>query len=127
MGIQSRYRLYRDPANGVFAGVCAGIARYFGVERIVVRIAFVIAFCFFFVPAALGYVVLAFILPTRPPALYASGEEESFWRGVATAPDDTLHGLRRRFGDIETRLRAMERQVTSDDFDLQRKFRDLGR
>ena len=33
MWTDSRYRLYRDPANGVFAGVCAGIARYFGVER----------------------------------------------------------------------------------------------
>jgi phage shock protein C len=127
MWTDSRYRLYRDPANGVLAGVCAGIAQYFGVERIAVRIAFVLAFFFFFVLAAIGYVVLAFVLPKRPPALYASGEEESFWRGAATAPDDTLHGLRRRFGDIETRLRAMERQVTSDDFDLQRKFRDLGR
>jgi len=50
----------------------------------------------------------------------------AFWRGAATAPDDTLAGLRRRFGDLETRIREMERQVTSGEHDLRRKFRDLG-
>jgi phage shock protein C len=124
---RTRYHLYRDPANGMLAGVCAGIAGYFGIERIAIRIAFVVALILFFPPTAVLYVVLAFALPKRPPRLYEAPEEETFWRGVATAPDDTLQGLRRRFGDVETRLRAMERQVTSSDFDLHRKFRDLGR
>ena len=122
----SRYRLYRDTEHGILAGVCAGIADYVGVERIVIRLAFVVALVFFIVPAALAYIVLAIALPKRPPALYRSEEEATFWRGVATAPDDTLTGLRRRFGDLETRIRAMERQVTSGEHDLRRKFRDLG-
>ena len=125
MGIQSRYRLYRDPEHAILAGVCAGIADYLGIERIVIRLAFVLALMFFIVPAWLAYVLLAIALPKRPPALYASGEEAAFWRGVATAPDDTLGALRRRFGDLEGRLRAMERQVTSGELDLRRKFRDL--
>lgn len=125
MWTDSRLRLYRDPDHGVLAGVCAGIAAYFGVERIVVRLAFVLAFFLFFVLAALGYVVLAIALPRRPPALFASGEEEAFWRSAATAPDDTLQLLSRRFGDLEARLRAMESHVASPDFDLRRKFRDL--
>ena len=121
----SRHRLYRDPEHGLLAGVCAGIADYLGVERIVIRLAFVLTLVLFIVPAALGYILLAIALPKRPPSLYASEEEAAFWRGVATAPDDTLAGLRGRFGDLEARLRAMERQVTSGDFDLHRKFRDL--
>jgi phage shock protein C len=125
MWTDSRYRLYRDPDHGVLAGVCAGLGAYFGIDRVAVRIAFVLALILFFVPAALGYVVLAIALPKRPPALFASGEEEAFWRGAATAPDDTLHGLRRRFGDLEARLRSIEGHVTSPDFDLHRKFRDL--
>jgi phage shock protein C len=120
-----RFRLYRDPANGVLAGVCAGIAEYFGLERLVVRLAFVVALVLFFPPTALAYIVLAIALPKRPPALYANREDEAFWRGVATAPDDTFHGLKRRFGDLENRLRAMEQSVTSSEFDLHRKFRDL--
>jgi phage shock protein C len=126
MRSQWLHRLYRDPEHGILAGVCAGIADYLGVERIVIRLAFVLALVLFIVPAALAYILLAFALPKRPPALYASDEEAAFWRGVATAPDDTLAGLRRRFGGLEARLRAMEHQVTSDEFDLHRKFRDLG-
>lgn len=125
MWSDSRIRLYRDPASGMLAGVCAGIANYFGVERFVVRLAFVLALVFFFFPAVIGYVALTFLLPKRPPALFASGEEESFWRGVATAPDGVVTGLRRRFGDLEGRLRTMESHVASSDFDLRRKFRDL--
>ena len=47
--------------------------------------------------------------------------------GAASRPRPTtrLPRLRRRFGDLETRLRAMERRVTSREFDLRRKFRDL--
>ena len=125
MGTQSRYRLYRDPEHAILAGVCAGIADYLGIERIVIRLTFVLALVFFIVPAGLAYILLAIALPKRPPALYRSDEEAAFWRGVATAPDDTLAALRRRFGDLEGRLREMERQVTSGDADLRRKFRDL--
>lgn len=108
------------------AGVCAGIADYLGVACIIVRLAFVLALVFFVVPAPLAYILLAIVLPKQPPALYSSAEEKVFWRGVATAPADTLAGLRRSFGDLETRIRAIERQVTSGDLDLRRKFRDLG-
>jgi phage shock protein C len=121
----SRYRLYRDPEHAILAGVCAGIADYLGVERIVIRLGFVVALVFFIVPAALAYILLAIALPKRPPTLAMSGEERAFWRGVATAPDDTLAGLRGRFGNLEARLREMERQVTSGELDLHRKFRDL--
>ena len=100
MWSDSRYRLYRDPDHGMLAGVCAGISAYFGIDRMAVRLAFVLALVFFFVPAALGYVVLAIVLPKRPPALFASGEEEAFWRSVTTAPEDTLQTLRRRFADL---------------------------
>ena len=125
MWSDTRHRLYRDPRHGILAGVCAGIADYLGIGRIVIRLAFVLGLVFFIVPAALAYILLAIALPKRPPALYRSEEEAAFWRGVATAPDDTLAVLRRRFGDLEGRLRVMERQVTSGEIDLRRKFRDL--
>lgn len=121
-----RFRLYRDPARGWLAGVCAGIAGYFGIAPVLVRLAFIAALILFVVPAVIGYVVLALALPPRPPELYASGEEEAFWRATATAPDETLTRLRRSFGDLEARLRALEGQVTARDFELRRRFRDIG-
>jgi len=38
-----RYRLYRNPARGIIAGVCAGIADYFGIEPVLVRLSFCLA------------------------------------------------------------------------------------
>lgn len=126
-GSSDRLRLWRDTDRGIIAGVCAGIADYIGIEPVVVRVAAVVGMFFFTVPTVAAYVILAVVLRPKPPALYGSRDEETFWRGVNNAPADTLHGLRRKFRDLEDRLRHMEAQVTSGDFDLHRKFRDLDR
>ena len=123
----TRYRLWRDTDRGIIAGVCAGIAAYIGVEPIVIRLVAVLGLVFFFPPTIVAYVILALVLRPKPPALYASPDEEAFWRGVGTAPADTLHSLKRKFADLEARLGYMESQITSGDFELHRKFRDLGR
>jgi phage shock protein C len=123
----TRHRLWRDTDRGILAGVCAGIADYIGVEPIVVRLLAVLGLVFFFPPTIVVYVILALVLRPKPPTLYASADEEAFWRGVGTAPADTLHSLKRKFADLEARLGQMEGQVTSGDFDLHRRFRDLGR
>jgi phage shock protein C len=123
----TRYRLWRDRDRGIIAGVCAGIADYIGVEPIVVRLAAVLGLVFFFPPTIVVYVILAVVLRPKPRALYASPDEEAFWRGVGIAPADTLHSLKRKFADLEARLGRMESQVASGDFELHRRFRDLGR
>jgi len=123
----TRYRLWRDTDRGIIAGVCAGIAGYIGVEPIVVRLVAVLGLVFFFPPTIAAYVILALVLRPKPLALYASPDEEAFWRGVGTAPADTLHSLKRKFADLEARLGQMEGQVASGDFELHREFRNLGR
>jgi phage shock protein C len=122
-----RYRLWRDRDRGIIAGVCAGIADFIGAEPIVVRLVAVLGLVFFFPPTIVAYVILAVVLRPKPPALYASPDEEAFWRGIGTAPADTLHSLRRKFADFEALLGHMESQVASGDFELHRRFRDLGR
>ena len=126
-GSNTRYRLWRDTDRGIIAGVCAGIAGYIGVEPIVVRLVAVLGLVFFFPPTIVAYVILALVLRPKPPTLYASPDEEAFWRGVGTAPADTLQSLKRKFADLEARLAQMEGQVVSGDFELHRNFRDLGR
>lgn len=68
--------LHRDPSKGKIAGVCAGIAEYFGMEIWLVRILtltgfFLLAPPFFF----FGYVAAWFILEKKP-------------RGLSTKPTD---------------------------------------
>ena len=103
---------------------------FFHGEFLVLGILFlvvVLGLIFFFPPTIVAYVMLAVVLRSKPPALYASPDEEAFWRGVGTAPADTLHSLRRKFADFEARLGQMESQVASGDFELHRQFRNLGR
>lgn len=118
--------LYRNPVDGHIAGVCAGLGDYFGVPARNIRIALVLLSVFgFFGPVLLGYIVLAALLPRRPPRLYRDPEDESFWRSVARHPADTVSGLTRRFRELEGRLTRLERRVTSPDEALRARFREL--
>ena len=122
-----RWRVFRDPENGWIAGVCAGIAENAGVDPLVIRLAAVISTIFFVVPALVAYVALAIVLPVRPRTLFASSEQEGFWRGLRSRPQTMLERTAEQFRDLERRLARMEEAVTSNDFDLHRGFRDLGR
>jgi phage shock protein C len=118
--------LYRDPARGKIAGVCAGLADYFGVKVGGVRIALILLSVFgFFGPVLVGYIVLAVLLHPRPAHLFKDSDDEAFWRSVVRRPTDTVSGLARRFRDLDNRLVKMEQRVTSPDEVLRARFRDL--
>lgn len=62
-----RKELHRDPDNGRIAGVCAGIAEYFGLETWLVRILAVTGFFLLAGPFMLvAYVAAWFILDKKP-------------------------------------------------------------
>jgi len=118
--------LYRDPSRGKIAGVCAGLADYFGVKVGGVRLALILLSVFgFFGPVLVGYVVLAVLLQTKPAHLYRDSDDEAFWRSVSRRPADTVSGLSRRFRALDDRLARMERRVTSPDEVLRARFREL--
>jgi phage shock protein C len=121
----SRQRLYRDTRRAWLAGVCAGIADYFGVSVGLVRFLTFLSAILFTMPTLFGYLVAGLVLRRRPDHLYASGEEEAFWRAMRLEPSRTAHDLVRKFEELERRLRAAEARVTSSEFKLRRQFRDL--
>ena len=61
-----RGELYRNPAQGKIAGVCAGIADYFGWETWLVRILVVSGVLFGMPFLILGYIAAWFILDKNP-------------------------------------------------------------
>lgn len=118
------HRLYRDKENAILAGVCAGLAGYFGLNRKGLRLIAVICTVFFppfMIPA---YIILAFILPAKPQDLYKDESQEKFWRGVSMAPTDVFSNLNHRFRELDLRLQKMEAYVTSREFEMDR---ELGR
>ena len=123
---QNPHRLFRDKENAMIAGVCAGIADYFGFNRKGTRVATaVLLLCPPFTPFVIvSYIVLAIVLPVKPADLYETKEQANFWRGVSNAPADVFGSLSHRFRELNFRLERMEAFVTSKEFEIDR---ELGR
>ena len=120
------HRLFRDKEHAILAGVCAGIAEYFGLNRKGVRLVTFLFMLFppFFAFIAISYIVLAIVLPVKPNDLYESTEQAEFWRGVSNAPSDVFGAMRHRFRELNHRLEKMEAFVTSREFEIDQ---ELGR
>ena len=59
-------RLYRSSSEFVFAGVCGGIAEYFKIDPVIVRLAFVFVALFSAGTGVLAYIIAAFVIPASP-------------------------------------------------------------
>lgn len=144
--------LYRNADNARIAGVCAGIADYFGIETWLVRILtvtgfFLLAGTFVFV----AYIACWFILDKKPAdGVYVDHEPKTGsqmgkgWKNAASAfsntnrvevktkvwqagepPRQAFHDIANRFQEAEKRLRKMETYVTSREYQLNREISRL--
>lgn len=148
-------QLYRDTQNARIAGVCSGIADYFGLERWLVRILVVSAF--FLLAGAfvfIAYIACWFILDSKPahdsvviddPVSQFKTHDGKGWKNSSAGSRDTsgkvavktkvwqageppkqaVHDIANRFRDAELRLRKMEKYVTSREFQLDREISRL--
>jgi phage shock protein C len=116
------HRLYRDRDHAVLAGVCAGIAEYFGLNRKGVRIVVAFSALFFLPFVAVSYLVLALVLPVKPQEVNVDREKAEFWREVSNAPSDVFSNVKHRFRELDRRLQRMEAFVTSREFEIDREL-----
>ncbi|HGS5371796.1 TPA: envelope stress response membrane protein PspC [Vibrio cholerae] len=128
----NKRELYRDPYNCKIAGVCAGLANYFGLEVWLVRILAITAALLggtFLVLVA--YVVMALMLE-KLPKQYREGirsQQEHTLKSKpwaqGQAPKQLLHTLDHDLSQVESRIRGVEAYVTSEAFKVNREFRKL--
>ncbi len=60
--------LVRSSTDKMFAGICAGMAVYFGMDVTLMRVlTVVVALVTGFMPVLIGYIVLIFIIPEGVP------------------------------------------------------------
>ena len=111
----------------MLAGVCAGIADYFGFSLAGTRVATVMLALVLLPWVFIGYIALAMMLPVKTRPLYRDEEGEQVWGSVRRAPISTLSQVRHQFREMEVRMQRMERYVTSSRFKLDRDFRELER
>ncbi|QSX34912.1 envelope stress response membrane protein PspC [Shewanella avicenniae] len=121
--------LYRNRRAGKVAGVCAGIAEYFNLETWLVRVAVVSIFLLggsgvVFV----AYIALWMILDEKP--LNATNDtsdlavKKKVWQAGEPAKQ-ALQDVSAKFHTLESRLRAIETYVTSDQYELKRQINNL--
>ena len=67
-------RLFRDENNKLLGGVCAGIANYFGIDKLIVRILFVLGFGITFIP----YLILWVAVPSTASTVIGSARKRLF-------------------------------------------------
>jgi phage shock protein C len=138
-------RFTRDADRGVVAGVCAGIADYFGFRLCAVRAIFIVALFVAFPFAVLTYLAIVLLVPSesnhyeyvvereivhrrrRPRRRRMSRRERR--RAAAEAEEQErvrkAEQVRERYETLDERLARIEKYVTSSRYDLDREFRNL--
>ena len=142
--------LYRNTSRGKIAGICAGIADYFGWETWLVRILVVSGVLFGIPFLILGYIAAWLILDKDPkmsnkfhqtessksdssegtPPSASDYENESIkvktrvWQS-GEPPKQAFHDIRRKFGSLEKQLQRIEQYVTSSEFSVAREINKL--
>ena len=150
----TRKQLQRDTEGGKIAGVCAGLADFFGVETWLVRIATVAATLLIagpFIPVF--YIAAWFILDKKVthPKTVASHQAASFsskqskgkgWHNdlaeedkkvevkskvwqAGEPPKQAFYDIKHQFVRLEQRLRKVETYVTSSEYQLNREINKL--
>ena len=149
---RARKELYRLPRQGKVAGVCAGIAEYFGFEVWLVRIVIISCVLLSGAVFVVAYVAAWFILEVQPSdkkghANYWKNEKAGHWREQGNVkvkshfdkpievkervwqagepPKQAFHDIARQFRSIEKRLQNLETYVTSTEFTVAREINKL--
>ncbi|MEW6993087.1 envelope stress response membrane protein PspC [Colwelliaceae bacterium MEBiC 14330] len=147
---RKRGELYRNSEQGKIAGVCAGIADYFGWETWLIRILVVSGVLFGMPFLILVYIAGWFILDKSPEqghgkinhaqSHFTNGNQQGkratnvdnesikvktrIWQ-AGEPPKQALHDIRRKFRSLERKLQAMEQYVTSAEFTVSREINKL--
>ncbi len=110
----TKKRLFRDIDHRVIGGVCSGLGNYFGIDRVFVRLAFILIFIlaawihiFFITPPALWIVVAYIILWIVMPAARTM-QEKMVMRNEPITPEYDRHETgsahRNDFGNVLGRI-----------------------
>ena len=120
-----RRKFYRDRDRAMVAGVCAGIADYFGFNLKVTRVLAVISLFMASLVTLIAYFAMVFLVPAAPGGNEDRRYDRDFRKAVRSAPRQTLSEVRRRFQSLDNRLARLERYVTSSRFNLDQEFKNL--
>lgn len=118
-------RFVRSADRAVIAGVCAGLADYFGFALCTTRFFAIIALCMAPPVTLMIYFGAVLLFPSVHDPQRQPGHDRNFDQALRSAPRQTMTDVRRRYQQLDRRLARMERYVTSPRFNLDQEFRKL--
>jgi phage shock protein C len=115
--------LYRS-RNGIILGVCRGFAEYFDFSVFWARaITLVLLFLTGFWPILILYFVAALLMKPEPVIPIESEEEQEFYDSYVHSHKGATERLKRRYENLERRIRRMEDHVTTREFEWENKLK----
>ena len=123
-GIPNR-RFYRNSDRARVAGVCAGVADYFGFNLTATRCLAVLSLLMAAPVTLIVYFATVLLVPSAPDTASQSDVDPRFRQALRSSPAQTLGDVKRRYQSLDSRLARLERYVTSPKFDLDQEFRRL--
>lgn len=118
----SRRGLYRS-RNGIIFGVCRGVAEYFDFSVFWARmIAVVLLFLTGLWPLVGIYIVAALLMKPEPVIPIETEAEKEFYDSYTHSRHGAAQRLKRRYQNLERRIRRMEHVVTTPEFNWEKRF-----
>lgn len=119
---RQRDGLYRS-REGVFLGVCQGVADHYNLSVFWVRLGLIVVFFLSgFWPVIGIYIVAALLMKPRPVRPIETEDEQEFYDTYVNSPRSAAQRLRRKYENLERRIRRMEDKVTGREYEWDRKF-----
>ena len=114
--------IYRS-RDGVILGVCRGIADYFDFSIFWVRVIAVMCLIFSGIWPIVGlYFLAALIMKPEPVIPIQTEGEHEFYNSYVHSRQGAAERLKRRYENLERRIRRMEHTVTAREFEWDRKL-----
>lgn len=119
---RSHNGLYRS-RNGVLLGICKGLAEYYDFSVFWVRIGVVFIFMLSgFWPLIGIYFVAALFIKPKPMQPLENEDEREFYHSYVDSPRNAAQRLKKKFNDLDRRIRRMEDTVTTREYEWEQKF-----
>ena len=120
-----RRKFTRSRDRALIAGVCAGLADYFGFNLKATRFLAFISLLMAMPITLIAYFGAVLLIPSARDQRRSPHHDAEFERAVRSSPAQTLSDVRRRFQRLDGRLARLERYVTSSQFNLDQEFKKL--
>lgn len=109
--------------NGIFFGVCRGLAEHFGFSVMGTRLLFIVLALFTGVwPMLAGYLLAALLMRAEPILPLDSDIDAEFYESYTASRHMALLRLKRTYDHLEQRIQRLENTVTSRDYDWEQRL-----